>query len=370
MPILHNIPIFGQAAASQWLWSFNLSFGYFGQGIITGPAVLLNMLVGAVVGWGILSPLAQWKNWAPGPVSDWDSGSRGWIVWISLSAMLADAIVDLIWFTARILFAVRGWAISSKNDSLQETHARSSDEANDQNIGTQPSKSAWGNMLIGLLMSIAICIPAVRAAFGSLIPVPTILMAVVISLPLCVMGIKAVGTTDHNPASGIAKLCQLIIGRLVSRTNPNALAVNLVAGGIAEAGAVQSGFMMQNLKTGHLTGASSTTQFYGQLLGSVLGAIVSSALYHLYTFVYQVPGDIFQVPSAFIWLAGARLAIGEGLPEGVPKFALMTAITFGLCAIARLRYSNRSWCYLIPSGIPFAVGIFVPLHPYHYLRVF
>ncbi len=43
------------------------------------------MLLGAVVGWGILSPLAKYQGWAPGPVDDWLTGSRGWLVWTSLA---------------------------------------------------------------------------------------------------------------------------------------------------------------------------------------------------------------------------------------------------------------------------------------------
>ena len=51
-----------------------------------GPATTLHMLLGAIIGWGILSPLAKSKGWAPGPVEDWSSGSKGWIVWISLAS--------------------------------------------------------------------------------------------------------------------------------------------------------------------------------------------------------------------------------------------------------------------------------------------
>ncbi len=50
------------------------------------------MLLGAVVGWGILSPLAKYKGWAPGPVGDWTTGSRGWLVWTSLAMYVSDII--------------------------------------------------------------------------------------------------------------------------------------------------------------------------------------------------------------------------------------------------------------------------------------
>lgn len=81
----------------MWLWTLNPSPAYVGQGIIMGPATTLHMLLGAILGWGILSPLAKRNGWAPGPVSNWETGAKGWIVWISLAIMLADALVSLGW---------------------------------------------------------------------------------------------------------------------------------------------------------------------------------------------------------------------------------------------------------------------------------
>jgi hypothetical protein len=50
---------------------------------------------GMIVGWAILSPLAKFQGWAPGPVGDMSTGSRGWILWVSLAIMCADSIVSL-----------------------------------------------------------------------------------------------------------------------------------------------------------------------------------------------------------------------------------------------------------------------------------
>jgi hypothetical protein len=49
-----------------------------------------------LVGWGFLSPLSVYYNWAPGPVGDMTSGARGWILWTSLAIMLSDSLVALI----------------------------------------------------------------------------------------------------------------------------------------------------------------------------------------------------------------------------------------------------------------------------------
>uniref|UniRef100_A0A8H7K9Z1 Oligopeptide transporter n=1 Tax=Bionectria ochroleuca TaxID=29856 RepID=A0A8H7K9Z1_BIOOC len=97
IPILRQLPVFGRKAATSWLWSVDLSPGFFGQGIITGPVITLHMLLGAIVGWGVLSPYARNQGWAPGDVDDWSTGSRGWIIWVSLAALLADASIKMAW---------------------------------------------------------------------------------------------------------------------------------------------------------------------------------------------------------------------------------------------------------------------------------
>ena len=48
-------------------------------------------------------------------------------------------------------------------------------------------------------------------------------------------------------------------------------------------GALQAGDLMQDLKTGHLLGAAPVAQFWGQVIGATVGAVVSAFIYRLYT---------------------------------------------------------------------------------------
>ena len=64
---------------------------------------------------------------------------------------------------------------------------------------------------------------------------------------------------------------------------------------------------MQDLKTGHLIGASPRAQFYGQLIGSTFSIFVTTTAYNMYTKVYEIPGPSFPAPTAYVWLNLARL---------------------------------------------------------------
>jgi OPT family oligopeptide transporter len=409
-PILRNLPIFGSKLATTWLWTLNPSLAYVGQGIIMGPSTTTHMLLGAIVGWGILSPLAKAKGWAPGEVDDWETGSKGWIVWISLAIMLADSVISLGYITLQTFWnsgaqrgggylkesyrkAKRGdWkgllhqitgkveqgyiAIAGQEVStpLEETGPNNQAESTltDEEIKALPEPDAPPEHLvnnrtvwIGLTLSILFCVGSIRIVFGELIPIYANIIAVFMALILSIMGVRALGETDLNPVSGISKLAQLFFAVIIPQTNKNSVLINLVAGAVSEAGALQAGDLMQDLKTGHLLGAAPNAQFWGQIIGSAVGAVVSALIYRLYTSVYEVPGDLFQVPTGYVWIFTARLVTGKGLPPMAAQWAAGAAVVFAITTIIKMSNSGKIWHPWVPGGIAVAVGMF-----YRHLSLF
>jgi OPT family oligopeptide transporter len=320
LPVLRNIPVFGSVAASSWLWTLNPSLAYVGQGIIMGPATTLHMLLGAVVGWGILSPLAKNKGWAPAPVGDWENGSKGWIVWISLAIMLADAVVSLgyLAFRSGIQFLSQSQLVPSRMRTLlgRRPHdgytSINTDADNDQTVPSTNNRDIASNsddnsllgqvkveedeedappeqqisdrlVAVGLVLSILFCVFCIHVVFGDLVPLYATVTAVFMALVLSIMGVRALGETDLNPVSGISKLAQLFFALIIPQSNKSSVLINLVAGAVSEAGALQAGDMMQDLKTGHLLGAAPKAQFWGQVIGATAGAVVSAFIYRMYT---------------------------------------------------------------------------------------
>ena len=368
------------------------------SGIIMGPATTFHMLLGAIVGWGILSPLAKRNGWAKGPVSDWATGSKGWIVWISLAIMLADSVVNLGWLVLRPLIShatayfrqLRGHA--NKNSILRALHLSDSPKNDDRTdpsfehsapLIPQPNSSSGpafndrakdedqpepdapasqlvSNRFVAILfvLSIFVCLFSVRVVFGALIPFYALLLAILLALLLSLMSVRALGETDLNPVSGISKLTQLCFAFVVPASNPNAIIINLLAGAISESGALQAGDMMQDLKAGHLLGAAPNAQFYGQIIGSFVGAIVGAAVYQLYTRVYEIPGGIFQVPTAYVWIFTARLVTGQGLPEMAWQWAVGAGALFVVVTAVRVAGHGRWWQAWVPGGIAVAVGMY------------
>ena len=273
-PVLRKVPIFGSVAASSWLWTLNPSLAYVGQGIIMGPATTLHMLIGAVVGWAILSPLAKSRGWAPGPVDDWENGSKGWIVWISLAIMLADSVVSLGYLAFRsaspyfpqvrglvphrVKTALAGRShagytsidadadnddtapsvrrsdsrVSTASDSDNSPLLGEIEEEKDEEDAPLDQQISDQTVAVGLVLSILFCIGCIHFVFGDLVPLYATVTAVFMALVLSIMGVRALGETDLNPVSGISKLAQLFFALIIPQSNKSSVLINLVAGAV------------------------------------------------------------------------------------------------------------------------------------------
>lgn len=248
VPGLNALPVFNWITFNlidfkSWQWYFTPSFSYIGQGIIMGLPTTLSMLLGCVVGWGILSPVAFYAGWAPGPVDDWKTGSKGWILWISLGVMIADSCVSLLVVLVRSfvkLFRTSVEEIRLDDQSTQDENGEEFIEVEDDvEVDAPKSQQVSTRVAVGgLILSTISCVYLIRAVFGpDVLPEGMTLLAVIVAMFLSILGVRALGETDLNPVTGISKISQVLFAGIM----PGSILANLIAGGIAEAGAQQAG---------------------------------------------------------------------------------------------------------------------------------
>lgn len=337
----------------------------------------MHMFSGSLVGWAILAPLAKKKGWAPGAIDNWETGGRAWIMWISVAGLLADAVVNLAWIGLRPL-----WTFISKEQEGIDPD-RSLDcraevdpptiQVNMPTAGTRlqasspllndspstPSEATFTLSTPGLLgiafcVSTIVCTVAVHVLFGTIFVWYHIFLAILLSLPMALVGIRALGEADWNPNTTL--ISQLVFAILVPISNPNAMVVNLIAAAITAAGSNQAGDIALDFKIGQLVNANPDAQILGHLFGSIFGALISCIIYRLYTAIYPIPGPLFGVPAAFISINIAKLVLGQGLPDGAAAFVVGFGIIFILFASVKIIFHDRWWQILIPSGTSFAIG--------------
>jgi len=142
---------------------------------------------------------------------------------------------------------------------------------------------------------------------------------------------------------------------------PHAFTITLIAGAIAEAGAVQGPSLIENLKAGRELMASPDAILVGQVLGSAWGALIAAPFY-IYLISSSPPGTKggFDVPAARMWIAASKAALNFAMPR--PATLLWVGLT-AACFIfsgmmQRSGPTNGGWRYWLPKGSSFAMGMF------------
>jgi len=388
VPVLANLPLatwLGGSGVTAWGWTLTPAPSYVGQGAIMGLHTTLSMLAGAVVGWGIIGPSAATAGWVSSPMG-WPDGGKAFIMWIALAIMIAEAVAGLgvvmtplvVAACRRIQAAVRrrGHTAASELPSASLLHARSpatppppslSDASPAAAAATMPSCDAddaverqpltapppppppppppsmlpplpelprlwWmSGLVVSAGVAFAVLLPLVHLTIGE------VAVALLLSLPIAAVAVRALGETDLNPVSGLGKIVQGVFAVV----SPGNVVGNVLAGAVAEAGAQQAGDLLQDLKPGYLLRVSPRVQFAGQLLGSAASAFIAVAAFAVFDTAFGVPSPSLPAPTAAIWVAMAQLANGGSLPPQVIPFCAVAAVLAAGAAIHESVMASR-----------------------------
>lgn len=393
--MLHTLPIFGLPAARQWLWSFDLSPAYFGYGFIIGPSTNAYTFIGAVIGWAILSPVAKHKGWAPGPVDDWDKGSRGWILWVGIGLILGDSLIGLGWFIFKPSIT-RAWhglnsamrpQRSYEEPSSQEpllgeysdTHApaRASSQIEDRHV-PKSAQITSSLVVLSAIPLVLVCLLVLLIAFRRLVAPLATLVAILLIIPAGFISMRSLGETDNGASMAIGRPClfglisvamaftlilscigrvaQLVVGLLVPNSRPEYMSANLLLGGLVESGASQASQHMGGQRTAYMTETAPRAVFYGQMIGTFIGTLVATLAYRVYTTAREFPSKEFEVPDAHVWLVAARLIHQQGLPDKAMEFTIVAFVVGAGLSALRILGRPYWWAILVPSGVAMAIG--------------
>lgn len=328
----------GATVATMAAWTFKIYLGpsLMGAGFLIGPRVVLSLVAGAIIAWGILGPIAKSQGWAPGPIGDYKTGVRGWLLWPGVALMVSEALTALLlsWKTF-----IRAFKMPTKT-------------GDDPSKGKEHIPNSW--WMSGLFMGSLLAVIISTTAFG--IPWYFTLLAIVLSSVLAIVAVRSTGETDINPVGGMGKVTQLVFGGLA----PGHTVTNLMGAAITGAGASQAADMMQDLKTGYLLGASPRKQFISQLWGICAGVIFVVPVYYIFTKAYTIGGKELPAPAAKAWKAMADL-LAKGF-EALPPNAL-PAIIAACIAGAMMQILRKTDLKLyVPSGLAMGIAFIIPAY--------
>ncbi|MBR9804093.1 OPT family oligopeptide transporter [bacterium] len=337
---MFGVPVLATLAA--WTFTVYLGPSLLGAGFLIGPRVVLSLLLGAILSWGVLGPLSQQNGWAPGGVMSYADGPRGWLLWPGVALMVSEGL-------ATLAFSWKTFVNALTMSTRMVQHAGEGDVAEEQSNNAIPNSWWIGGLIAGSLLTMLIA----HSVFE--IPWYLTILAIVLSAILSIVAVRSVGETDINPIGGMGKVTQLAFGWAA----PNMMSTNLLAAAITSGGASQAADMMQDLKTGKLLGASPRKQFFAQLAGICVGILFAIPVFYLFTTAYELGSEELPAPAALAWKAMAEL-LNQG-PEALPPFAIQAIVIASIAGfvLAGLQRISAIKSY-VPSGLALGIAFIIP----------
>ncbi len=342
----------------------NLSPALLAVGFIIGLETAVVVVLGGVLGWLVLMPLYGWLHGLPPNLTGLQAATAIWsgqIRYVGIGAMLTGGL----WTLTKLREPV--W---KSLQTLRDRHRT----ANSSQPGTviprteQDASLAWIVVPFGVsLLPMAWIYTTVvgRPLLGLLM---TIVMAVAAFLFSSVAAYMAglVGSSS-NPVSGVTiatiMVASLVLVLFMGTGHPAGPAAALVIGAVVCCAAAMGGDNLQDLKTGHLVGATPWKQQVMQVVGVLTGAVVLVPVLSLLQAKYGIGEPTvthphpLSAPQATLMASLTRSVFGAGLPW--PLVGLGTAIGV-LVIVADRRQEARGSTFRFPV-LAVALGIYLPL---------
>lgn len=353
----------------------NLTFGIepsmllLGFGAIIGIRAGLSLLAGAIIGWGVVAPLAIGNGWiepgSPDASASWFGVSVEWLLWPGVALMVASSLTSFV--LALVGLRLRKVNAAERTDSRAEVESEASSKHSemprngDCSAGTDVSGSgsAWckPGFWIGLSIVTLLVVALQMGLFG--IDWWIALLAVPVAFVLGIVAARVVADTGIPPIGALGKVSQVTFAALA----PGQVVANLMTANVAGGTAGQCSDLMNDLKTGHLLGVRPRNQGIAQFFGILTGAVVGSLVYLI--LIPDPQGmlitDEWAAPAVATWKAVAE-ALGSGL-GGISlsaRWSIVIGAMIGvLIEVGRCRLSRQASSWL-PSAPALGLAFVIP----------
>jgi putative OPT family oligopeptide transporter len=347
----------------------NLSPALFGVGYIVGLNIGIVVLAGSIIGWNIAMPiysafLLDGNPALAAQVAGADAETAAYAIWsaqiryLGVGAMLIGGV----W----TIFSLRNSLLSGVKSGLAVARAGRAGAITAETDKDIPMK--W--IIIGLVLftlPLLALYQSIVVAWGVSVPM-TIIMIVAGFLFVSVSAYMAgVVGSSNNPVSGIT-ICTILFAALVlivlmGRDAPLGPVAAIMIGSVVCCAACIGGDNLQDLKAGHIVGATPWKQQVMLAVGAISSALVMAPVLTLLAKAYGigVPTELhpnpLPAPQANLMASVAKGMFGGELP--------WTTIAVG-AGIGAVIIAIDSW--LKASGKKFrvpvlacAIGIYLPI---------
>lgn len=281
-------------------------------GGIIGLRASISMVLGAVLAWLVLGPMALEQGWmAPGPVdprAGWFSTGVKWLLWPGVTMMVVASLTSFAFSAKSLVATVQGMRSGSK-------------AAPDLTDVSRP-------VLLGALLVVLVASTTLQVALFDIKPWLAAL-GVLLSLLLAVVAGRVSGETGVTPVGAMGKVTQLTFGVL----DPSNAASNLMAANVTGGAASQCADLLHDIKSGQILGSYPKHQYVAQAGGVLGGSLVGSAAYLVLIPdpKNQLLTDEWAAPAVATWKA-----VAEVFQQGISAMPPMALEAMGIAAVVAI----------------------------------
>ncbi|HEX9424079.1 MAG TPA: OPT/YSL family transporter, partial [Pyrinomonadaceae bacterium] len=308
---------------------FNWSLLSFGSGLLVGWRICLAMAIGTAISWFILPSFLLSHGMIPEQTYPM---TLRWVMWPATGLMVAGGLTSLALKWNLIVKTFRGLRDSKVGDQ-----------------GQREFPMQW--VVIGsLVMTVVICLVQY---FSMGIPMWLSFIAILLSLPLMLVGLRVLGETNWGPISAMSNMMQAIFAFI----SPGNVPVNMSSSGLTGTIAVTSEALMQDFKAGQLIRSNPRNLTTAQLIAAPVGSLATALVYPLLRDRFGIGPSGLSSPISVKWAGFAELLTRglSALPPGcLVGLVIGIAVGIGLTLLAEKYKEN------IPSPAAIGIGMLIP----------
>jgi len=308
---------------------FNWSLLSFGSGLLVGWRICLAMAIGTAISWFILPSFLLSHGMIPEQTYPM---TLRWVMWPATGLMVAGGLTSLALKWNLIVKTFRG--------------------LKDSKVGEQAQREfpmQWV-VIVSLVMTVVICLVQY---FSMGIPVYLSFIAILLSLPLMLVGLRVLGETNWGPISAMSNMMQAIFAFI----SPGNVPVNMSSSGLTGTIAVTSEALMQDFKAGQLIRSNPRNLTIAQLIAAPVGSLATALVYPVLRNKFGIGPSGLSSPISVKWAGFAELLTKglNALPPGcLVGLAIGIAVGIGLTLLAEKYKEN------IPSPAAIGIGMLIP----------
>ena len=331
---------------------------YLGVGYIIGPRISGILVAGGVLSYLVLIPLIAFlgdkvKDILP-PAGDLirnlspDQIRSAYVRYIGAGAVAAGGLITLIRTLPTIISAFKD-SFKSMRDVRAGVVARRTER------DIPITYVVIGSLILVIVVAI---LPQLPGSFPGTLLMG--LLVVIFGFFFVTVSSRIVGLigSSNNPISGmtIATLMgTCLIFLAIGWNTPTYQSLALVVGSIVCIAAANAGATSQDLKTGHIVGATPRYQQLGLVIGVVVSTFIigitlnmidQSQAYRGPEFTHLIGSKDFPAPQATLMATVIKGILSHDLPWGLIFVGMLISICVELCGI---------------RSLSFAVGVYLPL---------